>query len=89
MKKTAVILCGMCCDLEKCRVFLDISSQLGRPMSDEKIDEKRNDPAAAGGPAPVVQARELFGDCREIVIEHDGERYKLRITRRGKLILQK
>lgn len=40
-------------------------------------------------PAPVVSAKELFGPCREIVIEHDGERYKLRITRRGKLILQK
>lgn len=40
-------------------------------------------------PAPVVQAKQLFGENREIVIEHDGERYKLRITRRGKLILQK
>jgi hemin uptake protein HemP len=37
----------------------------------------------------VVQTGELFGDRREIVIEHDGERYRLRITRRGKLILQK
>jgi hemin uptake protein HemP len=37
----------------------------------------------------VVQAEELFGDRREIVIEHEGERYRLRITRRGKLILQK
>ena len=49
--------------------------------------------APKGEPAPrdekVVAAGELFGDRREIVIEHDGERYRLRITRRGKLILQK
>jgi hemin uptake protein HemP len=40
-------------------------------------------------PERVVHAGALFGDRREIVIEHDGERYRLRITRRGKLILQK
>ncbi len=37
----------------------------------------------------VVSAQELFGGEREICIEHEGERYVLRITRRGKLILQK
>ncbi len=58
-------------------------------MTDEKRpdDDDAADPAAA--PAPVVDTKNLFGDHREIVIEHDGERYRLRITRRGKLILQK
>jgi hemin uptake protein HemP len=37
----------------------------------------------------VVPAEELFQGRREIVIEHEGERYRLRITRRNKLILQK
>jgi hemin uptake protein HemP len=37
----------------------------------------------------VLQASHLFGDRREVWIEHNGERYRLRITRRGKLILQK
>jgi hemin uptake protein HemP len=37
----------------------------------------------------VVRARELFRGDREIWIEHDGARYRLRITRRNKLILQK
>jgi hemin uptake protein HemP len=37
----------------------------------------------------VVCARELFAGAREICIEHAGERYLLRITRRNKLILQK
>ncbi|MFN4258232.1 MAG: hemin uptake protein HemP [Gemmataceae bacterium] len=37
----------------------------------------------------VVDARALFQGGREIWIEHDGVRYRLRITRRNKLILQK
>jgi hemin uptake protein HemP len=41
-------------------------------------------------PAPLVMdARQIFQGRREIYIEHEGVRYRLRITRRGKLILQK
>ncbi len=36
-----------------------------------------------------LQAAELFGEAREIWIVLDGVRYRLRITRRGKMILQK
>lgn len=43
----------------------------------------------AEAPAAVIPARQLFGERREVVIEHDGVRYRLRITRRNKLILQK
>ncbi len=38
---------------------------------------------------PVVDAQQLFGPSREICIKHAGVRYRLRITRRNKLILQK
>jgi hemin uptake protein HemP len=37
----------------------------------------------------VLRAEELFQGKREIWIEHDGKHYRLRITRRNKLILQK
>lgn len=37
----------------------------------------------------ILNAEELFGERREIWIDLDGVRYRLRITRRGKLILQK
>jgi hemin uptake protein HemP len=47
-----------------------------------------NENEAARSPL-VLQAKELFHDQREIWIEHDGKRYRLRITRRNKLILQK
>lgn len=32
---------------------------------------------------------DLFGDAQEILIEHAGQEYRLRITRQGKLILTK
>ena len=37
----------------------------------------------------VVDSAQLFHGRREVWIEHAGERYHLRITRRNKLILQK
>ena len=38
---------------------------------------------------PVVEASTLFGSHRQVVIGHNGCRYVLRITRHGKLILNK
>jgi hemin uptake protein HemP len=45
--------------------------------------------AESAEPSRVLKAEELFGTQRELWIELDGVRYRLRITRRGKLILQK
>ncbi len=38
---------------------------------------------------PRLHSAELFGAAREVVIEHAGEEYRLRLTRQGKLILTK
>jgi hemin uptake protein HemP len=57
----------------------------GKPLSDES-----NRPAVASRPHPVerrVTSRELFAGAREVVIEHDGRTYRMRITQNGKLIL--
>ena len=55
-------------------------------MPDEpRDDDKREE----GSPSPVIDVSEWFGDRREICLELDGIRYRLRITRRNKLILQK
>lgn len=51
-------------------------------------DPERVESGTEPGPK-VIRAEELFGPMREIWIELDGVRYRLRITRRGKLILQK
>ena len=59
-------------------------------------DDPRSNSAAAAGPAAIdprkanarrVSSVDLFSGAREIVIEHDGRLYQLRITQNGKLIL--
>jgi hemin uptake protein HemP len=52
-------------------------------------------PAPQGQPKPLeakpahrrISSAELFAGAREIVIEHHGRLYQLRITQNGKLIL--
>lgn len=43
----------------------------------------------AEAPRKRLASNDLFGDAREILIEHAGQEYRLRITRQGKLILTK
>lgn len=58
------------------------------------MQAKSHDPRATGG-QPVkagprsLLSRDLLGDAREVIIEHDGELYRLRCTSKGKLILTK
>lgn len=40
-------------------------------------------------PLSVIRSKQLFEDAREIGIDHEGSLYRLRITRQGKLILNK
>lgn len=37
----------------------------------------------------VVTSKEILQGGQEVMIEHEGEFYRLRLTRNGKLILQK
>jgi hemin uptake protein HemP len=58
-------------------------------MAEIKIpsqDSKKHPPDPS---PPIISAQDLFAGQREIRIEHAGEMYRLRITRRNKLILQK
>jgi hemin uptake protein HemP len=59
------------------------------PESKNPAPPKTDPPAAAPAGLLVIDTRELFGGRREVWIEHEGVRYRLRITRRNKLILQK
>jgi hemin uptake protein HemP len=61
---------------------------MNEPADDHAAASRITDAGAKDSP-PIVSTKELFGSVREICIEHEGERYVLRITRRGKLILQK
>ena len=58
-------------------------------MAADEADDDLRESHDAAEPARVLKAEELFGGDRELWIELDGVRYRLRITRRGKLILQK
>ena len=58
-------------------------------MSDTEPDNDDREDDKAEEPLRVLKADELFAGRREVWIELDGVRYRLRITRRGKLILQK
>jgi hemin uptake protein HemP len=45
---------------------------------------------SARGPAiPLLRSEDLFGKAREILIEHSGGFYRLRVTHSNKLILTK
>jgi hemin uptake protein HemP len=57
-------------------------------MKDETDEDEREEPPTEGE-RRTIKAEELFAGQREVCIELDGVRYRLRITRRGKLILQK
>lgn len=41
----------------------------------------------AGGSTPRVCSRELLRDGGQLIIEHAGREYRLRVTSNGKLIL--
>jgi hemin uptake protein HemP len=41
----------------------------------------------ASGQIPRISSRELMRQQQELIIEHDGREYRLRITHSGKLIL--
>jgi hemin uptake protein HemP len=45
-----------------------------------------DDKSARGG-SLRIRSEQLFRGAREILIEHDGRQYQLRITQNGKLIL--
>jgi hemin uptake protein HemP len=53
------------------------------------LKPERNQPSEGSAPVPRgrVSSRELLGKRRELIIEHEGRKYRLRFTQNGKLIL--
>lgn len=65
---------------------MNLSIELGAQASGYKqpVDER------AASPRPrAITNHELFRGARELIIIHQNEEYRLRITRQGKLILTK
>lgn len=63
------------------------------PAIDARDNSYRSDfrrrPPAPVQPSRTVDSGALFGGAHEIGIEHHGALYRLKITRQGKLILNK
>lgn len=60
-------------------------------MGAEPHPQPPREPESADAPTGprTIASEELFQGRRELLIRHAGEIYRLRITRNGKLILQK
>ena len=62
-------------------------------MNDERIPAAKSEMHIQAADGSFVNqplsSKVLFGGRKEIVILHDGEEYRLRITRNNKLILTK
>jgi hemin uptake protein HemP len=54
----------------------------GKPLSDRNFSKTR-----PGGKEGRISSQELLRGCSELVIEHNGREYRLRLTQSGKLIL--
>ncbi len=58
------------------------------PTAADDSNRPEQDPPANDAPR-ILQAEELFAGRREVWIQHGDQRYRLRITAAGKLILTK
>jgi hemin uptake protein HemP len=59
------------------------------PPSEAAILSPAEEVRSRGLAIPLVRSEELFGRTREILIEHGGAYYRLRVTHSNKLILTK
>lgn len=57
--------------------------------NDTETERSAQPPSAINRPQRIVESRDLFRGDSEILISHDGAIYRMKITRQGKLILNK
>jgi len=63
-------------------------SNADRPAAANTVDRPRDPTALAAAPV-VLDSAALFGRGNEVRVRHNGQEYRLRITKAGKLILTK
>jgi hemin uptake protein HemP len=79
-------------DVRRSAIYLfQSNNRLTRMTLQQLMQAKSPATQSKGKPAsyPVLNAQEVFRGYREVCLIHQGLRYRLRITRRNKLILQK
>tara|TARA_Y100000815_G_scaffold260527_2_gene272017 strand:+ start:7597 stop:7860 length:264 start_codon:yes stop_codon:yes gene_type:complete len=67
---------------------LTMTKEQENQMTGASVMKAGENTAKVGGPT-VYESSDLFRGASEIGIEHDGAIYRLKITRQGKLILNK
>jgi len=65
---------------------LTMTTSKPKPLS---LPKQSVQPTSFGPGLPCVRSEDLIGKDREIMIEHSGVYYRLRVTRANKLILTK
>lgn len=69
---------------------VNLKEQVDLPMLSENDRTKGCDFQRQQVSSPIrIDSRQLFQETRQIIIEHEGEDYCLRVTRQNKLILTK
>ena len=63
------------------------SMDRGKPIILDRANAK--EPPGSVAEARTLSSADLFSGAKEVVIDHQGERYRLRCTSKGKLILTK
>lgn len=58
------------------------------PATAKQVDRPGNPTAAVAAPV-ILDSAALFGRGNEVRVRHNGQEYRLRITKAGKLILTK
>ncbi|WP_331371919.1 hemin uptake protein HemP [Sinorhizobium chiapasense] len=67
-----------------------VPRELAETVTPNDTDTERpSRPTLADRNQRIVESRDLFRGDSEILISHDGTIYRMRITRQGKLILNK
>lgn len=60
-----------------------------RMNAQEKPPEPNPDRDSQSDSRKLIRSDELLAGSEEVLIEHEGQTYRLRVTRSGKLILHK
>lgn len=74
--------------------MVTIPSQFGKaPAVNTPENSPKPSPDENAAPLPealrLIRSEELLAGAHEVLIEHEGQTYRLRLTRSGKLILHK
>lgn len=77
------------CNVSEKHYHLHMDTVIPKLPSGHAEAESLSRPAGHVASVPCLRSQELFGRTREILIEHGGAYYRLRLTHSNKLILTK